>query len=265
MKTSICQNCNKEFNVGCGAKGKYCSLSCQMIDRNRALREKQILDYLKSPSFCKHCGKELSFLKKKMNHCSRSCAASNSVRLPHSEETKEKIRQYHARKLRINKVKNCIICQKEIVNQKRKTCSDICCSKQKSIKAKEAVKTRIFGGSTTKNKFPFIKKNGNVVYLDSSWEQILAEALDQNNIVWERPSFFRLSNGKRYTPDFYLPDYSLYLDPKAKAREERFNKSLEKIALFEKEYNVRCLVIDNKNNLNWQFIMSAIRAGLIQR
>lgn len=65
----------------------------------------------------------------------------------------------------------------------------------------------------------YTKKDGNIVMLDSSWEEALAIRLDEVGIIWIRPEEpipYNTSDGKthNYFPDFYLPDYNLYLDPK---------------------------------------------------
>lgn len=65
----------------------------------------------------------------------------------------------------------------------------------------------------------YTKKDGTVVMLDSSWEEVLAIRLDEIGIIWIRPEEpipYNTSDGKshNYFPDFYLPDYDLYLDPK---------------------------------------------------
>ena len=65
-------------------------------------------------------------------------------------------------------------------------------------------------------------KKGTVTYkgviLDSSWELALAERLDKINVQWIRPTPIQWKDDKgtahHYFPDFYLPDYNLYLDPK---------------------------------------------------
>jgi hypothetical protein len=66
-----------------------------------------------------------------------------------------------------------------------------------------------------------LKKNTiwyNGVLLDSSWEVELAKRLDYLGIRWTRPDPIRWTDGAEvehnYFPDFYLPDYDLYLDPK---------------------------------------------------
>jgi len=58
----------------------------------------------------------------------------------------------------------------------------------------------------------------NGILLDSSWEFELAKRLDVLNIKWIRPKPIKWTdeNGlvRNYFPDFYLPEYDLYLDPK---------------------------------------------------
>ncbi len=65
----------------------------------------------------------------------------------------------------------------------------------------------------------YVKTDGTIVMLDSSWEEALAARLDELKIQWERPSIpFKWVDpaGKEhnYFPDFYLCDYDVFLDPK---------------------------------------------------
>lgn len=64
----------------------------------------------------------------------------------------------------------------------------------------------------------YTKKDGSVVKLDSSWEEALAKRLDDINIEWTRPTPIKWidkdGSTHNYFPDFYLPAYDLYLDPK---------------------------------------------------
>lgn len=65
----------------------------------------------------------------------------------------------------------------------------------------------------------YVKKDGSVVKLDSSWEEALAKRLDDIDVEWTRPEEpiqYVGVDGKKhnYFPDFYLPKYDLYLDPK---------------------------------------------------
>lgn len=76
----------------------------------------------------------------------------------------------------------------------------------------------------------YIKKDGTIVKLDSSWEVALATRLDELDVRWHRPNAVRWidKNGIRrhYFPDFYLIDYNLYLDPKNPIA---YNVQIEKI------------------------------------
>jgi len=62
------------------------------------------------------------------------------------------------------------------------------------------------------------KKDGSIVKLESSWEVVLAKRLDELNIEWIRPEPVPWQDIKgrthNYFPDFYLPKYDLFLDPK---------------------------------------------------
>ena len=65
---------------------------------------------------------------------------------------------------------------------------------------------------------PYTQKDGTVVQLDSSWEESLAKRLDEIDANWIRPAAIKYTDhnnvSRNYFPDFYLPDYDVYLDPK---------------------------------------------------
>lgn len=113
-----------------------------------------------------------------------------------------------------------------------------------------------YGGFVKHKKFDY-----NGIKLDSSYEVELAKSLDKNNVKWQRCKRFPYHmNGKlhHYTPDFFLPDYNIYLDPKNDFLIESINpvlgyKDVDKIHQVELENNVRILVL-NKNQLNWEYI-----------
>lgn len=64
----------------------------------------------------------------------------------------------------------------------------------------------------------FVDKNGRIFRFDSSWEDALARRLDDLCIRWNRPNPIPYQDAegvtRRYFPDFYLPDYDVYIDPK---------------------------------------------------
>lgn len=74
------------------------------------------------------------------------------------------------------------------------------------------------------------------ILLDSSWELALAKRLDFLNIEWIRPDPIKWKDDEgiihNYFPDFYLPKYDLYLDPKNPAA---YNSQKEKIDCLKKQ------------------------------
>ena len=64
----------------------------------------------------------------------------------------------------------------------------------------------------------YTDKRGRIFKFDSTWEDVLADRLDELDVFWTRPGpvFWFDSKGikRRYFPDFYLPAFDLYLDPK---------------------------------------------------
>lgn len=126
----------------------------------------------------------------------------------------------------------------------------------------EVAKSRGLGGINYKN---VITYNG--VKLDSSYELELAKNLDANGILWKRPSRFNYTDLKginhTYTPDFYLPDYDIYLDPKNDFLIENINpwlgyKDVDKIRWVMEQNNIIILILD-KNNLTWNKIFKKIQ------
>lgn len=100
----------------------------------------------------------------------------------------------------------------------------------------------------------------------SSYEVDVAKSLDENNIKWIQPKRFPYKdlNGKLhyYTPDLYLPDYDIYLDPKNDFLIEYENpqfgyKDVDKIKWVE-EYNSIKVIVLNKEQLSWSVIKKLI-------
>lgn len=80
----------------------------------------------------------------------------------------------------------------------------------------EHAKRRRLGGHTSKQKLYYRRKDGSVVYLQSSYEIRFAILLDELNIEWSRPNPLIWvdinGNNHRYYPDFLVGD--IYLDTK---------------------------------------------------
>ena len=62
--------------------------------------------------------------------------------------------------------------------------------------------------------------DGSEVTMDSTWEVAMAKKLDELTIRWIRNDNMKLEyttirgRKRRYIPDFYLPDYDLYIEVK---------------------------------------------------
>lgn len=102
--------------------------------------------------------------------------------------------------------------------------------------------------------------------LGSSYELIVAKSLDENKITWDTCKRIKYTDpfGKErtYTPDFYLVEYDVYLDPKNDFLIEKLNPSLgfndlEKIRCVEEQNKIKIIVL-NSNQLHWNSILKLI-------
>jgi hypothetical protein len=87
------------------------------------------------------------------------------------------------------------------------------------------------------------------IKLDGSWELLVAQYLDFNNIKWERPhkGFEYIWNNDKhiYYPDFYLTDYNIYIEVKGFETERDYIKwkSLSNLIIIKRKE-----IDDIKNN-----------------
>ena len=103
----------------------------------------------------------------------------------------------------------------------------------------------------------------------SSYEVELAKNLDIHNIKWILPKRFKyyVNNDIKdkyhyYTPDFYLPYYNIYLDPKNDFLINNINPKLgyndiDKINWVMQQNNIRVLIL-TKEQLRWEIIKTLI-------
>lgn len=102
----------------------------------------------------------------------------------------------------------------------------------------------------------------------SSYEVAVAESLDSHNIKWLKPKSglfkYKDLNGKQhtYTPDFYLIDYDIYLDPKNDYLITHVNPTLgysdqDKIHWVQEQNSVKIFILD-KTQLDWPQIKEVI-------
>lgn len=113
-------------------------------------------------------------------------------------------------------------------------------------------------GGVTQSRW--INYNGKT--LGSSYELKLVKDLDKHNIKWDTCKRFKYidCNGKErtYTPDIYLIDYNIYLDPKNDFLIENINPNLgfkdtKKIKWCSEQNNIKVIIL-NKYQLSWDFI-----------
>ncbi len=99
------------------------------------------------------------------------------------------------------------------------------------------------------------------VWFDSKWEERVAKSLDSNSVKWERPSIGFVWNdmGQKYYPDFYLPEFDVYLDPKNAYLQK---KDALKIEQAQKRNNIKVFMLA-EHELEWENIATV--AQLVER
>ena len=69
-------------------------------------------------------------------------------------------------------------------------------------------------------KSDYTKLDGSIVSMDSTWEVMMATRLDELDVAWKRDKNMKLQYKTRggrkrnYIPDFYLPEYDIYIEVK---------------------------------------------------
>lgn len=194
-----CQKCNKEYIVKVtleafekGNYKKYCSRSCansrSFSEESKSKRKEVLKEFYNSPS-----GKEIKRFQ-----------IEKSIQTKIQREAEGRI--YKTTK-KTQKVKICNFCKKEFLAIKKENgqwpclCSDECYLKTKTHNAK-GIKRQEYRGEV----------------FDSGYEVKVAKWLDENNIKREKGRVVywndKLGKQHKYFPDFYLPDFDIYLDPK---------------------------------------------------
>jgi hypothetical protein len=203
------------------------------------LTQGKISNYNDNPSRCEECSGAIDYHHRLLNRfCSRSCSAKFSNRLrPKGHSSRTKSNESRKEKLKENRKNNpnvsspsrakffkiqwlsCTVCQKEFYvrgwsqHNKRKSCGSQEC------KTHLSVGNRTYRNGRRKLFYYFNKHQDKTVLLESTWEYNLAQWLDEQGIVWERPLYIKWYDEHKqkqrlYYPDFYLPEINLYLDPK---------------------------------------------------
>lgn len=125
----------------------------------------------------------------------------------------------------------------------------------------DLAKKRNFGGVTQSRWIEYKGKK-----LGSRYELQLVKDLDKHNIKWDTCSRFEYidlyQKRRTYTPDIYLIDYDVYLDPKNDFLINNKNPALgfsdiEKIQWVMEQNSIRVLIL-NKNQLSWEYIKTLL-------
>lgn len=113
--------------------------------------------------------------------------------------------------------------------------------------------------SVCKRTEPYVRKDGTVVNLDSSYERTIAKILDEHNVDWIRPKpldwYSKDGVKHHYFPDFYLAKYDIYLDPK---NDYCFKVQAEKIS-YVKEHYANCIFM-SKDQLTWEHLENILES-----
>lgn len=213
MEEYSCKQCHSSFfrRASRGRKTPtFCSDACSRIFKASSF----------SPKSCIQCFVEFLPRDNVKKFCSRSCAArQNGILYPKRIRPDGKkspnplrVRTRAGGKYLYTCVrrKSCTQCGNDFWAHKpklsktnyRNVCSDECRFMAKKNSA-TGIKTQTYG-----------------TYLfQSGWEVEIAKYLDEHNIAWLQPKspiLYETDDGKtrRYYPDFYLPFFDVYVDPK---------------------------------------------------
>jgi hypothetical protein len=205
-------------------------------EAGRIAKLNRISEYNKNPSLCTFCQSALPYEIRGNKFCNKSCAAkfNNKLRpvghesrvaqasklsgIPISDDEREKRRQ-RGPSFKFSKIEfhNCGACGKVFYTRgwckSRKSCGAYECKTHLSVGRRTYVNGR------RKIFYHYNIHQNEIVMLESSWEYNLALWMDERKIVWIRPKYIkwvddRVNKERLYYPDFYLPDFNLYLDPK---------------------------------------------------
>lgn len=262
----ICSHCNDEKPSlrSLRAHRPFCSqnpnkssnLKGGVIQKKKA--EHKYKEYYQNPKLCSVCKDVLPFAKKEQLFCSHTC--SNKGR-PKDFKFGPKPKPIHLKSVSAKIFrKTCKSCNTLFITpNESRYCSDACRHKIWSTTAKNNPK---MGGNKNNKAYGWYESPyAGKVFLESSWEYIVAKDLDANCIRWNRPKYFHYDGSKKYFPDFYLPDYNVYLDPK-----NPYLQTIDsaKINSVMEQHGIKIFIL-SKTELSWSSILTKIRSVSIDR
>jgi len=96
-----------------------------------------------------------------------------------------------------------------------------------------------YPGSGHGNGAYFTKSNNVIIWLRSSYEILFATELEKQTVAWEYEKRIELQNDIIWHPDFYLPEYDLYVEVKGYLTDD----SKQKMIMFNNKYPDKKLIV----------------------
>jgi predicted RNA-binding Zn-ribbon protein involved in translation (DUF1610 family) len=180
---------------------------------------------------CDKCGKEVSyksFKKRSASNCSKSCASKR----PKPEELRKKISETLKERNKSDVKRFCLHCNVDISHKKKRFrfCSLSCGSKNRhsTEDARKMLSERRIKYLQTKNSnwFETFNKKGDLINVQGTWEKKFSDMCNRLGLLYER-KWLMINRTNRYTPDFYFPDFNLYVEVKGYLYEKDKYKMLK--------------------------------------
>lgn len=217
-KEIICPICKNSFTIKKHIKQIFCSHKCSAIHSNQQRTEDYYIKLKNKTKIidCNKCKKKINvYVNSSLKACCEKCRLEN-IKLKKHDLV-------------------CVICNNLFKGRNKtiKTCSKKCLT---SLNRQTSINNPNCGGFHSGKVFYY-----NKVAFDSTWEVEIAKFLDNKNIKWERHKDLRIQYidkkgiNRRYYPDFYLPEYKIYLDPK---NPYKLKLDKEKMGIVSKQINI---------------------------
>jgi hypothetical protein len=279
-----CEWCSIEYKVRADCKNqKFCSKNCRILGYKKApiYQTKNKLAYYSNPTICKGCGCCLIYDFRKNKFCTNSCSTTfnnKNKKSPNQVPTKElacskcgaqnivdgrcpsyicieckqgcrKRTSQPRKRIPYSKFSYCAVCSCTIPHKYNKTCSRKCLLLHLSSVSR----------SQTFRRLMRYTKEYNGTMFDSSYEVAVAKSLDECKIEWFRPGPLQYTDAdnkvRHYYPDFYLPKFNVYLDPK---NDYLIKTQCNKIRAAAAHNGVKILILSSLQ-LEWHTICDLIK------
>lgn len=232
-----CKFCGNDISHKPSNRRAFCNYSC-FVNYCR----KYHVNRIREKRYCKNCNKEFETTPSDEKvFCSKKCSATfNNKNRKHSIKTIEKLKKAYKEgklvglskgcvfkkghngfvKRKILIEKECFVCHKKYFIQKweenwgrKKYCSKKCAYKRPGQGGYHPGSVRSYKSGW------YISNIAGKVWLDSSYEFVMAKYLDSKNYQWIKnhkgfPYIKTDGSGSTYIPDFYIKDLDLWIETK---------------------------------------------------